>query len=142
MKSRIHNLFTLLLAFEMLVSSFGIAQVSHVCKMALSGVTTEYREVENPSHPCCAKTDEGLCSTESTEPCCSTQVKYFHNEIFSTTQEHASNKIIQVCEIDLLPHFNYSEPVAAAVQYTDNYTPGNFVKAPCNKFITFLSLLI
>lgn len=75
------RLLSVLLVLVILVSTVGIAQVTHICKLALTGLEkVPCTDVSTDSHQCCSEEDT------SDDSCCSDKIAIFKSEITSTTQ--------------------------------------------------------
>jgi len=92
----------------MLVSSVGVAQVSHLCKLAIAGMeTVSCKDLENENHGCCNMNDQEDSKDDS---CCKDQVRYFQNKISGTVQEMYHSFPVDVVIITLLnPNFSITE---------------------------------
>ena len=80
---------TILLIAVMAVNAVGIAQVSHICKMAVSGLEADKcNTIPGATHPCCKapKTTENQ-SKQSEEGCCKNVIKYYHQKVNTTLQQ-------------------------------------------------------
>ena len=143
MKNLSKNIFVLVLAMVVLISSTGIAQVSHICKRALSGVEKISCEVQLlNNHDCCKKEAPIQDGKTFQDPgCCTNSVKFFVNKIQTTVNEQLQfeNSSLAVFKLLFDPTF--------LISYTWNF---HFIKAPENlpqlseqfKFITIQSFLI
>lgn len=127
----------------LLISSSGIAQVSHICKRALAG-TEKINCEDQPlkDHDCCKKKAPLQGRKTVQKPgCCSTTVKFFVNKIQTTVNEQLQ------LENSTLAVFKLLFDTTFLISYTGNF---HFIKAPENlpqlseqfKFITIQSFLI
>ncbi len=126
---------SVLLVLVILVSSVGIAQVTHICKMALTGMEKVPCEDESADlHSC--------CSTEQAadESCCSNKIAVFKSEITSTTQPVLTAPIPAILALLELFQF-YPE---SCISFECNRVPSAYTSGLCSEpiFIEFQSLLI
>ena len=74
----VRKLLTVLVICIMTVNAFGIAQVSHMCKMAASQVTSSGCD----DNEC--NSDNDCCPVASNEDCCTDVVKYYRQKVNTT----------------------------------------------------------
>jgi hypothetical protein len=92
----------LFLAFVVLASSVGVAQVSHICKLALAGKEQQSCKTETTGdHACCADQADQTQSPEK-DPCCSNEVKVFSQEVISTVPATGKTLPVEVAVISLI----------------------------------------
>lgn len=93
-----------LMALLVLTSSVGIAQVSHICRMALAGMEQNAcSENITDEHPCCMD-DAAPVSGSKEDPCCSNQVKVFSQKVISTVPGTGNPVSFEAREISLLTY--------------------------------------
>ena len=98
------SVISILMAFLVLTSSVGVTQVSHICKLALSGIEKKScAEEPTDDHSCCrAETEESNNSDE--DPCCSNEVKVFSQEVISTVPGLGKSLPFDAAEISLIAY--------------------------------------
>lgn len=143
MKNLSKNIFVLVLAMVVLISSTGIAQVSHICKRALSGVQKmNCGDQPLKNHDCCKKEAPSQGDKTFQDPgCCTNSVKFFVNKIQTTVNEQLQ---LENCSLVV---FKLLFDTTFLISYNGNF---HFIKAPENlpqlseqfKFITIQSFLI
>ncbi len=72
----------------MMVNAVGIAQVSHICKMAVAGI--EKNGCHNSTQdipPCCSSEQENEDQSDDSG-CCANVVKYYHQKVTTTIQQN------------------------------------------------------
>lgn len=126
---------SILLVLVILVSSVGITQVTHICKMALTGMEKVPCQDESADiHQC--------CSTEQAadESCCSNNIAVFKSEITSTTQPVLTAPIPAILALFELFQF-YPE---SSISFECNRVPFAYTSRLSSEpiFIEFRSLLI
>lgn len=81
------KILTYLLPIVMFINAVGVAQVSHICKLAVAGMEeTSCSSETAKTHPCC-NTDlelEGILSANNN--CCTDIIKYYHQKVNTTIQ--------------------------------------------------------
>lgn len=85
----------LTLALTILVSGIGVAQVNHICKMALEGLEKVSCAVDNSR--CCSKADD----EQKESACCSDEIKVFRNDNTTFVQEFQNDLPVEVAVMDL-----------------------------------------
>ena len=100
-----------MLTSTMLVSSVGVAQVTHICKMALAGMEKyDCGDSDMDEHACCLEFPAVANPAETDENCCTDEIKYFQNNIDGTLQESLKANSLMVGFVMLLHHhFVFSE---------------------------------
>ncbi len=89
-----------------MVSSFGVAQVSHICKLALEGKEVKAcEELESGERHCCSSMDSSE-ESESEEPCCTNTIKYFQNKMVTVIHQFFTIQDINVAEVFLFFNIN------------------------------------
>jgi len=87
LKISLKRILSLAIALEILGTSIGIAQVSHICRMALANQKEQSctSSASKATHECCK--DFARMATPKKKDCCSTEIRYYHNSILSTLPE-------------------------------------------------------
>lgn len=127
MKSKLHKILVLALALELLVSSIGVAQVSHLCKMALTEIDSRTcTEAENENHECCNMQNSEQSAQTSDDSCCKDQIKYYQNKVSGTVQEMYHSLPVEIIVITLLSHvISFSEIyISQSFFHNIEYPPG------------------
>jgi len=77
------KILTVLFIIVMMVNAVGIAQVTHICKMAVAGIE-KADCTANPldKHPCCSNEKK----SPSEQDCCKNIIKYYHQKVNTTFQ--------------------------------------------------------
>lgn len=105
MKTAASKFFTILLTFVMIISSFGIAQVSHICTMALSGNEKIACESENNSkHACCTMPVNSNKKKAMQGDCCKDVVKYYQIKIVTILSAFLNLQNLDIAQILLFFH--------------------------------------
>ncbi len=103
------------LTVVMMVSSFGIAQVSHICKLALAGMEeVACNSSDSDDHPCCETIDFKENSLTS-DPCCTNTIKYFQNKVVTVVHEFFTIQDLNVAEVYLFFNINSFNLVASEI---------------------------
>lgn len=113
------------LTFVMMVSSFGIAQVSHICKLALSGMEeVTCGPFESGEHPCCSTIDSNENAATS-EPCCTNTIKYFQNKVVTVIHEFFTIQDLNVAEVYLFFNTNsfYLVAIENITEFSMDFPP-------------------
>lgn len=121
------------LTFVMMVSSFGIAQVSHICKLALAGMEeVACNPSESGEHPCCSTIDVSKESASS-EPCCTNTIKYFQNKVVTVIHEFFTIQDLNVAQVYLFYNTNAFNLIASAsiAEFSTDFPP----EQPSGRFI-------
>lgn len=121
------------LTVVMMVSSFGIAQVTHICKLALAGMEeVSCNAFSSDEHSCCVPVDTKQDSP-ATEPCCTNTIKYFQNKVVTVIQEFFTIQDLNVAEVYLFFNFNFYNLVATGntVEFATDFPP----EQPGGRFI-------
>jgi hypothetical protein len=71
----------------MMVNAVGIAQVSHICKMAVIGMEKEGCHKSSKETPPCCNTEAGQEKNDEEPDCCTDVVKYYHQKVTTTLQQ-------------------------------------------------------
>ncbi len=124
-----------MLVLVILVSSVGIAQVTHICKLALTGMEKVPCEDESADlHSCCSN------EQSADESCCSNKIAVFKSEITSTTQPVLTAPIPAILALFELFQF-YPE---SCTSFECKCVPSTFASGIYSQpiFIEFRSLLI
>lgn len=127
----------------MIISFFGIAQVSHICSMALSGTEKSVCESENSlKHACCTKSDERKKKEALPGNCCKDVVKYYQIKIVTILSAFLNFQNLDVAQILLFFH-----PAVAAGHFeiilfdkTPEFPPGGTGRQLINFQQTYLIL--
>lgn len=90
-----HKAIALTLALIILVSGIGVAQVTHICKMALSGMEKVSCSVDGSQ--CCGKDS----SEQKKSACCSNEIKVFRNDHTTFVQELQNDLPVEVAVMEL-----------------------------------------
>ncbi|MBL0343563.1 MAG: hypothetical protein IPP71_23535 [Bacteroidetes bacterium] len=96
MKNFRKKLFVIGMALVMLVSTLGIAQVSHICKMALAGKeNAACKSFSADKHACCQKTTSDIAEKLPFEPeCCKDVVKIYVIKVVTTLTKTSKFSIL------------------------------------------------
>lgn len=124
-----------LLVLVILVSSVGVAQVTHICNLALAGMEKAPCEDESSDLHSCCSTDQA-----ADESCCSNKIAVFKSEITSTTQPVLTAPIPAILALLELFQF-YPE---TSISFECNRVPDIYAFGSYSQpiFIEFRSLLI
>lgn len=90
-----HKAIALTLALTILVSGIGVAQVNHICKMALQGLEKVSCSID--SSQCCGKASE----EPKESACCSNEIKVFRNDHTTYVQELQNDLPLEVAVMEL-----------------------------------------
>jgi hypothetical protein len=121
------------LTFVMMVSSFGIAQVTHICKLALAGMEeVSCNSLSSDEHSCCAPVDTRE-NSPSAEPCCTNTIKYFQNKVVTVIHQFFTIQDLNVAEVYLFFNTNFHNPVTTGnkVEFATDFPP----EQPGGRFI-------
>lgn len=92
----------LILAFLVLASSVGVAQVSHICKLALAGMEQKSCSTDQADEHACCREESEKGSNETDDPCCTNEVKVFSQEVISTPPVSGKTLAVEATEISLI----------------------------------------
>jgi hypothetical protein len=123
------RLFTLFLALELLVSTLGVAHVSHVCRMAFGEKGLSTIPVSD-THPCCPENEFGMCDLTSNEDCCSTEITYMHAEIQGTSSQTVKDSWVKIAIVDLFNEFHFSFLSFESFNYSAGTSGNSFFHYP------------
>ncbi len=110
----------------MMINAVGVAQVSHICKLAIAGIEkADCGSSNSENHSCCDAAPEAsdFNQPESAD-CCTDVIKYFHQKLTTTLQPALKIQpliscitfhIVQIPDVPVTDHpFYYGEPVENA----------------------------
>jgi accessory colonization factor AcfC len=81
------KLLTIALVFVMIVNSVGISQVTHICKLAVDGIEKTNCPSGCGSHLCCTEDKDGQKENLQNVDCCTSIIKYYHQNITTTLKQ-------------------------------------------------------
>ncbi len=113
-----------LLMMVMIVNAVGIAQVSHICKLAVTGMEApKCSDDLEETHACCNTESEQLGFLAKKNNCCTDVVKYYHQKI-NTTLQSVLKLNIQNFYISL---FTYPVPKPVLTTITNFFSDVYFI---------------
>jgi hypothetical protein len=82
------KILTFLIIIVMVINAVGVAQVSHICKMAVTGMDSQHCKKTQPKpHPCCHNDKANALPEKSKDSdCCKKVIKYYHQNLNTTLQ--------------------------------------------------------
>ena len=133
------KLSVMVLAFIMLVSSSGIVQVTHICKMSLAKhKITACNDNSADAHSCCKLPVKKQASGSG---CCNTIIKFYVNKAVTILNEKSDFKICKVPE-NLMYRYNQIGSIFSSenfIIYDPEFPPDAIGK---QKIISISSFLI
>ena len=82
------KLLTVMIIIVMMVNAVGIAQVSHICKMAVVGMEKGSCHKSSKEIPPCCSSQSGNEQNDDESGCCTDVVKYYHQKVTTTLQQN------------------------------------------------------
>ncbi|MDQ3050711.1 MAG: hypothetical protein M3Q95_07490 [Bacteroidota bacterium] len=136
------NILTFIFIVVMMVNAVGIAQVSHICKLAIAGIEkVDCGTSESENHDCCKETPvTGETQQPKTTDCCTDVIKYFQQKLTTTLQPALKIQPLISCiifDVVQIPDvFSFNLPVSA------DETVENIGKSGKNLIIALQTFLI